>query len=277
LKQFVGFTIALAVLLSACSTDDEAIEFACGSVEAATAVARPLPLGETLASDATRYKALLAALDAAHEATDALSRRERRVLAERCGAVSDTVLKKLRKQNSQYVAVDLVSAETRISSADTAMAAAAARRLQANEEYPRTSSVACEGLRNAVEANASNARSILSELQSIVRAQRVWFDEHWARFEEDCPLVLELSLDAAVERVGTIVAMEDEKSAQNETIEMFAVLAEMESAWNSISSSDRSVVCSRFRQNGVQTAQEWIRASGYGKPEWAFVFLSQAC
>jgi hypothetical protein len=277
LRIAIKVALASAVILSACSSDNAAIENACDAVETAVSVTTPLPTADGLAEDPTLYSTVLAALDAAHAATDGLSGRERRQLAERCGAVSDTVLTKLRQRNSQHIAVGLVSAERRISEADAAIAALEERRVQAEEGYSRTSSVACQSLEKALDPDPDSTRWILADLESMAFRQRLWFDDHWARFEEECPVVLELSMDAAIERLGEIVAIEDENSSQNETMEMLAVLAEMERAWNSISVSDRLVVCSQFRQNGVQTAQNWIRESGYGRPEWAFVFLSQAC
>lgn len=275
MRRSIGVAAAVAILLTGCSRDTSEIDAACDAVAAAAA------LGDievdVLLAERARYDEAVELLDAAHRATDELSGRQRRRLVENCASVTDHTWERLRQRNSQRVAVDLLDIESRIAAAADMMAFAAEREQQADEEYERTASIACTSLEKARTPDADNALWVLSDLEDVVFRQRLWTDRHWQQFRSDCPLGTRTSVDNAVRNLTRVVEAQRQDRARSDANEMIVVLAQMEMAWNSISSTDRAVVCGRFRQDGVGTAQEWVRLSGYGRPEYAFAFLSQVC
>lgn len=273
--QRLSIIVIAATFLSGCTVDASAVDAACVAVQDAAAIG--MPGVASLANNPRLYEQLLETLDVAHGATDELTRRERSRLVRDCPAVRDMTLERFRTRNSQYVAVGLLSLEARLAEADSAMADLAAQERQADEEYPRTASVACSSLEKAQALDPENARLVLADLKSMAFRQTIWTERHWDQFRSECPLVLEYPMADALADLAQVVAIQDEAESQSDAGEMFIVLAEMETAWNSISVGDRVTICTRFQQDGVGTAQEWIRAAGYGRPEWAFVFLTQAC
>ena len=87
----------------------------------------------------------------------------------------------------------------------------------------------------------------------------------------------QLRTEAAAQAAAEQQAREAAAAEAQANIGMLGVLVEMEAAWWSLSSADRRTVCGLFRDDRIGTSNRWVQLSGYGKPEYAFVFLSEAC
>lgn len=282
MKRSLLTLVALAVIASGCGSDSDAIEEACSLVTLAQQVGQSELRG---APEEAEFSVVAAALDAAHAAVMGLSSREARRLARDCDAVSAVESGRFRSREYSAFAVDLRGVEDRLERSIQALATA-------RQEFANDVRFACNALRRVDDFTVRGAIDRLADFDRAVRLlERSWDDDQRATFVTECDVDVDQDWSAAREALAPIAASEqaeideqeaqrareEAEAAQRETEEMFAILVEMERAWNSISRADRGTVCSMFRQDRIGTSQQWVRLSGYGKPEYAFVFLSQAC
>lgn len=293
MKRSLLALAALAFVASGCGGDSDAIDEACSLVARAEQVAQRELAGSP---EEAQFSTVTAALNDAHEAVMRLSSRDARRLARSCDAVSGVESGRFRSTEFAAFAVDLRAVEDRLSREVQALATA-------RQEFANDVRFACNAIRRADEPRVAGA---IDRLGNVDRALELlddtWDEEQRAAFFAECDVELDEAWEETREALVTAAAAEqaeiDERAAQRareeaeraaqrareeaeaaqrETEEMLAILVQMERAWNSISRSDRATVCSMFRQDRIGTSQQWVRLSGYGKPEYAFVFLSQAC
>lgn len=293
MKRTLLALLGLALVAGGCAGDDQAIDDACSLVVRAQQAAQRDLAGSP---GEEQFATVTEALHEAHVAVMSLSTREARRLARDCSAVSGVESGTFRSLAYSAVAVDLRAVEERL--AETVRTVRAARR-----QLERDIEFACKALEKADDIEVPGAIGRLEGLDRAVELlESEWntdqrdeflaecdleFDRDWSAVREALvPIAAaeqsdidrrEAEQQAAAQRRAEDQARREAEAAQRETEEMFAVLVQMEMAWNSISRSDRGTVCALFREDRVGTSQQWVRLSGYGKPEYAFVFLSQAC
>ncbi len=286
----------LVVVSSACSSGAPSVADACSLVErarmdSASRLSGP-PSSESI--EATQQS-----MDAAHAAVSDLSSRQRRRLVADCDAVTGYARAAYRGTTYPTIASDLQAGEASIREALGALAA-----LEADEKkFVVEKTATCEALSDATSTEVEGAGKRLLDLNRAVSTLRdQWSVEQLERFADYCEVEVDQDWEAVIAALTPVAETERERIAQvareqqeraraeqerkqreaaeasaRQTAEMLKVLVEMEAAWWSITRSDRATVCSMFRQDRIRTSQRWVALSGYGKPEYAFVFLSEAC
>ena len=284
---------AVSVIVGGCSVEMEAINRACSLVAEAQRSAQ-LNLGDD-AEDA-EFDAVASALDRAHRAVMNLGDRDVKILVRDCDSVSGVERGTYRSVVYPAMASDLRKVELELGGRVRAVE-------QAREQFGREVEASCQALERAEEVEIRGAIGRLADLdRALELVEARWSEEQRATFLDLCSVDINRDWNLIRESLAAVATSErnaidaerqereiaekrraeekaqaEAEAARRETEQMLAVLIQMEMAWNSISRSDRSTVCTMFRQDRVRTSQQWVRLSGYGKPEYAFVFLSEAC
>lgn len=289
--------LGLALIAGGCSGDSQSIDDACSRVVHAQQVAQRNLAGSP---GEAQFATVTEALHEAHVAVMGLSTRDSRRLTRNCAAVSGVERATFRSLEYPAVAANLRAVEEQL--AETVRSVQFARR-----QLSREIEFACEALEKADDAQARGAVARLADLdRAVVLLESGWnvdqrmefiaacgvdLDRDWSVVREALVLAAaaeqsaiaereaqrEVEQQAAEQRRAEVQARRESEASQRAAEEMLAVLVQMEMAWNSISRSDQATVCALFRDDRVGTSQQWVRLSGYGKYEYAFVFLSEAC
>ncbi len=288
-RSFITF-LSLAIIAAGCGGDSQAREDACSLVSRAQELA-----GRELSDQSPNpdLEAVTDALEKAHAAVMGLNERDVRRLIRNCDNVSGVGSATYRGLQYVDTADDLGRIERRL----------VGKIAEVERKFSGAFKSVCDAFETADETAVRGAIGRLRVLDRAIRLfQEEWTVEQREAFISSCDVELDRDWDAAREILVSIAATEQQQidereaaqkaaadrraeeearkeaeAARRQTEEMLSVLVEMEQAWNSISRSDRGTVCSLFRQDRVGTAQQWVRLSGYGKPEYAFVFLSEVC
>jgi flagellar biosynthesis chaperone FliJ len=293
----------LVIVSTACSSGPSPVAEACSLVERAR-----MDSASRLSSSPSRQsiEVVQKSMSAAHFAVSRLSSRQRRRLVADCDAVTGYAKGVYRGISHPAVASDLQAGEASIREALVALAAfeAAEKQFEAAEKRLVVEIEAtCKALGDAKNTEVEGAESRLRDLNRAVKMLRErWSNEQLERFVDYCEVEVDQDWEADISALTPVAQTERERVLQaareqqeraqalqekkqreaaeaenRKNAEMLNVLVQMEAAWWSISRSDRATVCSMFRKDKIGTSRQWVALSGYGKPEYAFVFLLEAC